>query len=403
MMRSNLAEILSRVDSQRIGELAYELVKTPSPTGEELQVAKLYALQLERAGLDVRLDYVQPDRPNVIGTLHGKGGGRGLILAGHLDTIPQGNCVPPRIEAGRVYGRGACDMKGSLAAMVESARVLVASRAHLSGDLILIGWVDHEAPMGKGLGPKAIAKSIKEGKIKADGAVVTEGPIDSISIAQGGMAIFTIRTSSPKGTVHTTTVSLRSNPILWISELVRELHAFDEELNSKPWNPLIPQRPSVQLGIVHGGDFYNRLPAECQLTGTIRWDPGENVHMVEAQFASRLKRLENRLWHMLDDDVNFKLELDLVRESYEIPKDSEIVKLAQEAIKEVTGRDVDVSGMRGVGDPPILGLEAGIPTIAYGPFDLASMTAHSDNEWISTESLTTASKVYIALALKYCS
>jgi len=400
-MHKDITEILDKIDPQKIADLTLELVKIPSPTGHELEAARFYASQLEKIGLEVRLDHVEANRPNVIATLRGKGGGKNLILAGHLDTIPQEKCVPPRSEQGRVYGRGACDMKGSLAAMVETARALAASKAQLRGDVILIGWVGHEAPTGRGLGPKAVAKSIREGEIKAAGAVITEGPLDSVGIAQGGMAIFTITTSSPKGTVHTATVPLRSNPILWIAEAVREILAFDEELNSKPWNPLIPQRPSAQLGIVSGGDFYNRLPAECRLTGTVRWDPGESVHIVENRLRNRLDKLENRLWHSLDGDVRFKLEMDLVRESYEIPDDSEMVKSTQAAIREVTGKDVGVSGWRGVGDPPILN-DAGVPTVFYGPIDFANVTAHSDNEWISIESLATVSGVYTALAYRYC-
>jgi len=401
-MHKDIANILDIIDPQKIADLTLELVKIPSPTGQELEAAQFYASQLEKIGLEVRLDYVEGNRPNVITTLRGKGGGKNLILAGHLDTIPQEKCVSPRSEPGRVYGRGACDMKGSLAAMVETARVLVASNVPLRGDVILIGWVDHEAPTGRGLGPRAVAKSIREGKIRANGAVITEGPLESVGIAQGGMAIFTITTSSPKGTLHTTTVPLRSNPILWMSEAIREIRAFDEELASKPWNPLIPQRPSAQLGIMSGGDFFNRLPSECRLTGTIRWDPGEDAHIVETRLQSRLSRLENRLWHSLDENAKFKLEMDLVRDSYEIPEDSEIVRSTQAAIKEARGKDVGVSGIRGVGDPPILNGEAGVPTVFYGPFDFAKMTAHSDNEWISVEDLAISSKVYLSLALRYC-
>lgn len=399
-MHSDAAQVLTKVDSQRIADLTLDLVKIPSPTGQELEVARFYASELEKAGLDVRLDYLEAHRPNVIAILHGKGGGRNLILAGHLDTIPQYRCVQPGMTDGKIYGRGTSDMKGSLAAMAECAKALARMKTPLNGDLILIGWVDHEAPVGRGLGPKAVAKSIREGKIRADAAVVTEGPSDgSVGIAQGGMAVITVRTSSPKGTVHTTTVPLRSNPIVWIAEAIREIGAYDQELNSKPWNPLIPERPSVQLGIFAGGDFYNRLPAECSLTGTVRWDPGETVHMAEAELRSRLSRLENTLGHSLDESVKFRLEMDLGRESYEIPRNSEIVKFTQAAVKEVAGNEPEVTGTRSVGDPPILNLEGGIPTVHYGP---TGTTAHSDNECVSVEALTFASKVYVALALRFC-
>ena len=126
------------------------------------------------------------------------------------------------------------------------------------------------------------------------------------------------------------------------------------------------------------------------------------MHIVETRLQSRLSKLENRLWHSLDENAKFKLKMDLVRESYEIPEDSEIVRSTQAAIKEARGKDVGVSGIRAVGDPPILNGEAGVPTVFYGPFDFAKMTAHSDNEWVSVEDLAISSKVYLALALRYC-
>lgn len=401
MMNEGSSGILKRIDPQRIADLTLELVRIPSPTGQELELARYYASQLEAMGLEVRLEYVEANRPNVIATLRGEGGGKNLILAGHLDTIPQEKCAPPRRDPSRVYGRGACDMKGSLAAMLESLRALIYSKARLRGDVILIGWVDHEAPAGKSLGAKATARSIREGRMKAAGAVITEGPLDSVGIAQGGMAIFTISAQSPKGSVHTATVPLLSNPIVWIAEAVREVCAFDEELNSKPWNPLIAQRPSAQLGILRGGDFYNRLPTECQLTGTVRWDPGEDMPQVEGRLRGRLGELENHVRRCLNGDVTFKFQMSLVRESYEIPRDSEIVKSSQAAVREVTGEDVGVSGWRAVGDPPILN-EAGVPTVFYGPLDFTNVTAHSDDEWVSIENLTVASRVFAALALRYC-
>lgn len=395
-------KIVKNISNDEIAELTLDLVRIPSPTGEELEVSRLYAKILEEAGLEVRLDYVEKDRPNVIARIPGQGNGPNLMFGGHLDTIPIGRCVRPKIEGGRVYGRGSCDMKGSLSTIAQTAKAIVSSEVKLRGDVLVVGWVGHEAPTGHGIGPKVVAKKIREKEIMADAAVITEGPMESVDIAQGGMAIFTIFVTGPKISVHTMTAPLRANPVLWTAELVKELQRVDEKLNTTDWHPLIAQRPCLQLGIIRGGDFYNRLPTSVEVVGTIRWDPDEDFCVVTKRLESRLDRLRQRIWHKYNHSVNFSLNMHLVRDSCEVPKDEDIVQKVQSAVKMVRGKDVIVSGSRGVGDLPIIYKEGGIPAVAYGPFPPTGLTAHSDNESISIENLVTVSKVYLALALDFC-
>jgi len=377
-------------------------VKIPSPTGNELEACKFYAHYLEKAGLEVQLDYMKENRPNVIAKIPGKEKGPNLMLCGHLDTIPSEGCVAPKIEEGRVYGRGSCDMKGSLAAVAQMAKALILSGIKLKGDILVVGYVGHEAPTGHGEGPKAVAKRISQGSLRVDAAVITEGPMDSVQTVQGGLAIFTVSVTGLEVSVHTTRVPLRSNPVLWTAELIKDVHLMDEELNAVEWHPLIPQRPCLQLGIVRGGDFYNRLPTLCELVGTVRWDPDEDFNTVNRRFEARLGRLKQRLRHKYDPSVNFSLNMDLIRDSCEVPREEKIVRSTQRAVKTVTGKDVEVSGARYVTDLSIMYREAGVPTVCYGPFLPTDSSVHSDIESVSIRNLETVSKVYLALALDFC-
>mgnify|MGYP001056352816 CR=1 FL=1 len=99
-MEKQFEEIAKNIRADDIAELTLELVKIPSPTGNELEACKFYAQYLEGTGLEVQLDYVEENRPNVIAKIPGNEKGPNLMLCGHLDTIPLERCVPPKIEEG---------------------------------------------------------------------------------------------------------------------------------------------------------------------------------------------------------------------------------------------------------------------------------------------------------------
>jgi len=401
-LESTFGEVTKHISREEIAETTLQLVKVPSPTGQELEASEFYAEILRNAGLEVQLQFVQERRPNVIGKLAGTAHHKNLILCGHIDTIPPEHCVAPKIENGRVYGRGSCDMKGGLAAIAAAATAIKSSGIRLQGDLLVSAYCGHEAPVGKGEGPIALARAISERKIEANAAVVAEGPLDSIGIAHGGLAIFKVTVESPAGSVHTATAPLRSNPILWLGKVIEEIENIDAELNLRDWNRLIPQRPSIQVGMVSGGDFFNRLPASCELVGTIRWDAGETVTDVTRRLRERLNRVEHRIWNKYDSQVRIHLQVDLVREAYGISEHEDFVQQAISAASFVTGKPYVVSGWRMAYDLSIFSRIGGIPTVGFGSILPSDSTGHSNNESISIENLETMAKVYAALALRYC-
>jgi acetylornithine deacetylase/succinyl-diaminopimelate desuccinylase-like protein len=183
---------------------------------------------------------------------------------------------------------------------------------------------------------------------------------------------------------------------------VEELYRMDQELESKEWHHLIPQRPSIQLGILRAGDFYNRLPGSVEIVGTVRWDPQENFKDVRTRLEGRLSQLEERIRSTLDHEIEMRLELDLSRDSSEIDSENPLVRAVQSAIAKTVGHPIPLAGWRVVSDQPFFVREAGIPAIYFGPFTDDDMTAHSDCESVSIERLVLMAQVYAASALLYC-
>jgi acetylornithine deacetylase len=397
-----ITKVTDQIDYELIGANTLRLIRELSPTSHEEAASKLYCRILREYGLEADLDYVQESRPNVIGRIKGVDGGPTLLIGGHIDTIFPEGCTTPRIEGGRVYGRGANDMKGSLISMAAAAGAIKKSCMKLKGDLLLAAWIDHEEPDGVGIGPKYVARKIRSGELKADAVIITEGPFDGIAIAQGGCARFEIHVTGRKGSVHTTTCFLKSNPILSGSKVVEELYKMDQELEDAKKNKLIPQRRSIQMGIFQAGDFYNRLPDDVKIIGTIRWDPGEDLPAVETRLRERLRQLESMIRKTLDPEIEIHVELTLSRESSEIGSGDRLVQTVQTATAKVFDHSLPITGWRIVADQPIFVRDAGVPALYFGPFTEDDTTAHSNNESVSIDRLVQMAKVYAISALLYC-
>jgi acetylornithine deacetylase/succinyl-diaminopimelate desuccinylase-like protein len=184
--------------------------------------------------------------------------------------------------------------------------------------------------------------------------------------------------------------------------IVEELYRMDQELEAAKWHKLIPQRKSIQLGIFQAGDFYNRLPEDVKIVGTIRWDPGEDLPEVERRLRERLGQLENMLRSSLDPEVKFRIDLTLSRESSEIRSEDKLVQTMQTATADIFGHPLPLIGWRIVADQPIFVRDAGVPAVYFGPFTEDDTTAHSNNESVSIERLTAMAKVYASAALLFC-
>ena len=390
-MSDALDRLLNAVDPVWIADRTFDLVNVPSVTMHEQEVCRLYAEQMRDAGLDVDIREVTPGRQNLYTRVKGSGGGPALMLNGHLDTIPLGNCPPPRREGDRIHGRGSTDMKGGMAAALGAVRALLRSSVRLKGDLLLTAVVGHEETEARKDGIHAMIGDIRSGRLSCDRILIVEGR-DALWVMSMGSAVFTILMASDKGGMHTQYVPFGDNPIRHMGDLIRRIHARQTELDAGARHPLAgPER--IDLGIAQAGDYFNRTPLRCTLTGTRRWAPGKTAQDILAELTALAAPFAKA------GGLKLTVSIEHEREPFETPADDPAVQAAFAAARRVTGKAPDYVGMRIVGDGNLYVHGAGVPTFYYGP---SNETAHSDAEWVSVARLESAAKVYALTAALYC-
>lgn len=387
-----LDHVLSLIDPAAIARDTLEFVKVNSETGAEAEGSRFLARLLEREGLEARLEDAEPGRPNVYSRLPGNSAAAPcLMFNGHTDTIPVGNCEPPRLEGDWVVGRGAEDMKGGLVAAVHAVSALRKGAVPLAGDLWLTGVIGHETPRGKKEGPLRLIERLRSGSIRADGIVIVEGPC-AIWSASLGSAIFRVTITSPRGIIHTIKVPYSENPARWLGRLLEEFASIEQEFSSAQAHPLCG-RERLNVGMIQAGDYVNRLPTPIQVLGTWRWKPGQTQEDVRG----RLQRLCQKL--ASESGMAFEFSLEAAREPFETPEGHPLVQALSEAGELIAGSRPARIGMGLVGDGNLYANLAAVPCVYYGP---AHETAHSDHERVSIPQLVHCARVYAAAAMRFC-
>lgn len=382
---------LNLIDPEWLAEHTLALVEIPSVTMDEADVCATFEKLMTDLGLEVDVREVTPGRNNLYARIPGSGDGPALMFNGHLDTIPIGDCVPPGRNGDVISGRGTTDMKGGMVAMLGMAKALHESGTKLKGDLWLTAVVGHEEPTADKDGPKALIEDLNTGRIAADRICIVEGR-DALWVMSMGSMVWTIRLTSPLGGTHTQYVPFRENPIRYVGDLIERIVARQEELDRGDVHPLAGAE-RIDVGIVRAGDYFNRTPTTCELTGTRRWAPGRTAKTCLGEL--------DILASGVVSGSGITVEATMVhdREPFETPTDDLAVKAFADAHAKVTGAEVDYVGMRIVGDANLYVHGAGVPTFYYGP---SNETAHSDQETVSVERLAAAAKVYTEAAARYC-
>ena len=287
------AAVAAAVDEEALAADTLAFIEVVSETGEEGEGSRFLEQLLRREGFEVEVDEFLPGRPNVYARLEGAGGGRTLALNGHTDTIPVGDCHGPGRDGGWILGRGAEDMKGGLAAMVHGAAALRRAGVGLAGDLWLTGVVGHETPVGRKEGPRRLIEHFRSGRVPAEAVIIVEGPF-AVWAASLGSALFTVRAFADREPVHTIKVPWRENPARWLGPLLSELDRLEAGYEAGRHHPLCG-RQQLNVGMVRAGDWFNRLPVEWQVTGTLRWMPGTTRAEAEAELSAVCDRAGRRL------------------------------------------------------------------------------------------------------------
>lgn len=376
------------IDAKRLAERTYDLVGIPSPTGVGDAVAERYAAMLGDLGLAVSIDRHFPGGPNVVGRWQGEGGGPTLSFVGHLDTIHAAH-APPYLSDTAVHGRGADDMKGSMAAVVEAISALRDAGVKLRGDVVVAAHTLHEAPVGKMEGLRRLVAS----GVLGDAALVAESfPMEHQILAGKGQAIFTIVVRRPGEIVHENYATAETiNPLDVVIEVSARLRARHHELVAEGELPLLGPE-TLFIGELHGGDFYNRVPVEARVSGIRRFGPARTWQEIEAEFAALIAPIRAQT------GASITVELAGNGLGYQVSADAAIVEALAQAHRHVTGRTLPVGGTKSVSDANIIVREGNIPALCYGP---NGNTAHADQEWVAVSDLERAAKVFAQLVLHY--
>ncbi len=377
---SDLTDLLS--DLVAIDSTNPDLI--PGAAGES-DIAHFIAAWLERAGLEVQLIESAPGRPNVVATARGSGGGRTLLLNGHMDTVGKGDFVgahQPRIDAGRLYGRGAYDMKGGLAACMHA---IAEARKHaLRGNVILTAVVDEEYAS---IGTLEIARTLH-----ADGAIVAEFTELQLILAHKGFVWLEIETTGKAA--HGSRPDLGVDAIAHMGRILVELERLNDSLRASPSHPLLGSG-SLHASLIKGGQELSSYPEHCTLSIERRTLPGETPAGVEAAVQDILRRLGS-----LDPSLNAVVRRGLDRSPLETPEDAGIVRVIQEAALKSLGHagGAQIAGVPFWTDAAILSA-AGIPSLLFGP---AGAGAHAVEEWVDLASVQACAEIYLAAILDFC-
>ncbi|MCE5258387.1 MAG: M20/M25/M40 family metallo-hydrolase [Chloroflexi bacterium] len=383
-----LNRLFASISAEHLRDLTYEMVRIPSPTGDAEDVTAYYVQQLRALGLEVQVLNDFPRSPSTVTRLLGKPGGLTLTLDGHLDTIHTSHAAP-YIEGDRIVGRGAGDMKSGIAAMVETARVLLENDVRLNGNLILATHSLHEAPVGHMQGLKAL---LARGDVFVDAALVTEGQCDALPIRGKGQALYECEITREGKALHENEARPLGipNPLDYAVKLAGRMLEYNAAWAQKP-DPLLGPE-TFFLGQIHSGDFYNRVPAKAFMNGVHRYWPDKSWEDVERMFNQLIASVEKPAGLQIDTKL-FGNGL-----GYEVNPDEQIVSALRSAYQTVVGEALQLVGALSVSDVNVIAREGGIPVVAHGT---GSTTAHADVEWVNVSDIVRSTQVYLATVITY--
>jgi acetylornithine deacetylase len=356
----------------------------PTAPGE-LAIAAYVADALEHLGLEVFRHEPEPGRISVVGRLRGSRPGRSLMLNAHADTVDVAGMDEPfsgDIRDGRLYGRGAYDMKGGLAAMMAAVKALAGAGRPHAGEILLAAVADEEYAS---LGTQDLVA-----RYHPDGAIVTEPTALDICLAHKGFAWFEVTTRGRAA--HGSRFDLGVDANMRMGRVLAELDLLEKELRARTPHPLVGP-PSLHAATLSGGSGLSTYAASCRLQIERRTIPGERAERVIEEIASILRRQMAR-------DPGFEAEMTvvLVREPFEVAPDAPIVRALTEASTAVLGRRPAYLGQTPWMDAALLSA-AGAETVIMGA---TGAGAHAKEEWVELASVHQLAQCLAEAALRYC-
>ena len=410
MSTDRVQTLMDAVDTERMLDLAQDLVRIPSFKTEETEVARFLSTFLEKRGYDVQMQEVEPGRFQTVAVLRGTGGGKSLMLNGHIDIDPlamgwKRDPWTPAIEGARIYGGGIRNMKGGVSSMIEAAEAIRQSGTELKGDLVLACVVGE---LQGGVGTTYLCQ---HGPL-ADMAVVPEPfGADNILTVHAGvleMAIHVLGNSRH--------ISRKEEAVDAIAKMCKAVPAISNvEFTYTPREDL-PGLPRINVGTIIGGrgrDYDLRGPNWvsdfCTVIVDVRYLPGMTSMSVKEDIQRALDQVEQ-------DDPDFRYEIEMpphpkhkvftvVMEPFDLPKDEYILDTVLRQYRTVTGGEPDGVGavLPGsyTGDDTCHLWRAGVPCLLYGPGGGSESDTIPD-EYTRITDMEQVAKVLALTALDVC-
>jgi acetylornithine deacetylase len=366
----------------------------PGARGEAAASEFLCKFFQER-GIPAELEEAAPGRPNVVAlfpaTSSAKQSGEkkpaSLAILAHIDTVGAGDMPDPftsQERDGRLYGRGALDIKSGVAAMCAAA-IAARDAGTIQNPLLIAAVVDEECDS---IGTEALLK-----RYTADAAIVIEPTDLRLTIAHKGYAWFEIVTHGRAA--HGSLPSEGRDAIRMMGRVLNILDALDRKLASLTPHPLLGHG-SLHASVIHGGQELSSYPAECRLQLERRMLPEESAGEFEVELRSLVAGLSAR-----DPDFRATVRGLGSRPAYEISPDAPIVRLVSNAIRKTLGSESakEFVGMAAWTDTALLA-EAGIPGIVFGP---SGRGLHGKEEYVELDSVVQCSEILLEAIRSACS
>jgi acetylornithine deacetylase len=381
-------------DERETTRLLRDLVALPSvnPMGRPLQGPEFYEHRVtayledffRRLGVPCERQEVAPLRANLVARCEVPGARRTLMFEAHQDTVPTDNMtIDPfaaRIDNGRLYGRGACDIKGGMAAMLAALARLVREKPRGPFHLLMACSVDEEHTS---LGVEALAQR----QPRADMAVVAEPTRLQIVHAHKGLVRWHVHTTGRS--CHSSSPEQGVNAIYRMGRLLAGIEQFAEQLRASRTDPLLGP-PALSVGRIDGGTSVNTVPDRCRIEVDRRLVPGEDPRAAPGQLVAFLRERAGI-------DFPFESEEPWMSKTALSPQGSEeLVARLGRAIDAVAGSHRVHAVPYGT-DASTLA-EAGTPAVVFGPGDIAQ--AHTCDEWVSLDEVERAGEILYRLATR---
>lgn len=377
--RAEVTKVLT--DLVKIESINPELV--PGGSGEG-SIARYIARFFEASGLEARIQELGPGRANAVGFLRGKGGGKSLMLNGHLDTVGvegMGEPFSARVEDDRLYGRGAQDMKGGVGAAMVAVAAL-AREGGLKGDVVVAAVADEEY---KSLGTRALLRGVR-----ADAAIVMEPTGLEVATAHKGFAWAEVETQGRAA--HGSRPQDGRDAIVMMGRVIVEIEKLQGKLDAAPAHALLGCG-SVHASLISGGQELSSYPAECRLSLERRLLPGEDAATFERELRETVTRLAAE-----DSKFSARYSIGYSALALETERSSPLAQTLISCARSIVGDRAQFGAQSFWTDAALLS-EAGIPSVLFGP---GGAGLHSAVEYVRLEDVALCAETLAQCARAFC-